>query len=285
MAYACGFANTLPAFEHIRIESAGKYLGWYLGRNSHQLSFEGPIQKYKDRVLEVVGGRAPSTQALIRYNQRAVPVLSFVAQFAFPPDSFNLPALEQISIHKVLRLPPNCMSRNLMHNIAFATAVAPTRIADTCLAIAFRFAVSERKYLIELEKQILSMHCNEYSVREFSINELPYGGIHDRPVLTYLLDALRLQGPHEVVAKKIREDGSLSWMDPRRPDFAPRRQDKIQTALIKCLRPPDSDIYLRTVAQYQGSSNLWSKILEPPGIGCRLVQSTPHHSCRVAKSI
>ena len=89
-----------PSSENMRIESSGKYLGWALGRDGHVQSFKGPIDKYRDRVLEVVAGNAPATQAILRYNQRAVPVLSFVSQFAPPPPSFDLPALEQTAIHK-----------------------------------------------------------------------------------------------------------------------------------------------------------------------------------------
>ena len=42
------------------------------------------MKKFEHRVHEIVAGSAPAPIAILRYNQRAVPVLSFVSQFACP---------------------------------------------------------------------------------------------------------------------------------------------------------------------------------------------------------
>jgi hypothetical protein len=109
----------VPDFGDFRIQASGKYLGWHLGRDSEELSFADPIKKFRDRVFEVASGQAPATSSIIRYNQRAVTVLSYVAQFAPPPPSAKVLELDQWSVHKILRLPANCMPRNLSHSLKF----------------------------------------------------------------------------------------------------------------------------------------------------------------------
>ena len=75
----------VPEFKDIIIAESGKFVGWILGRQSATLSFAAPVKKYINRVQEIVVGSAPSTVSIIRYNQRAVPVLSYVSQFAISP--------------------------------------------------------------------------------------------------------------------------------------------------------------------------------------------------------
>ena len=47
-----------PEFSTFSIVTSGKYLGWVLGRNSIQLSYAAPLDKYQARVQEIVEGRA-----------------------------------------------------------------------------------------------------------------------------------------------------------------------------------------------------------------------------------
>ena len=63
------------------IAASGKYLGWTLGVDSAIISYHDPLAKFNKRVLEIADGKAPSTVAFLRYNERAVSVLSYVAQF------------------------------------------------------------------------------------------------------------------------------------------------------------------------------------------------------------
>ena len=70
----------VPPFSDIIIAESGKFFGWQLGRQSATLSFAAPIKKFVNRVHEICLGKAPAAVALIRYNQRALPVLSYVSQ-------------------------------------------------------------------------------------------------------------------------------------------------------------------------------------------------------------
>ena len=84
--------ENIPEFSEFAICSYGKYLGWWLGVDSVNISYKAPLVKFVHRGEEVVGGKAPATTSIVRYNQRCIPVLSYVAQFA-PPPSYSEPKL------------------------------------------------------------------------------------------------------------------------------------------------------------------------------------------------
>ena len=87
--------DNVPDFQDFLVSSSGKYLGWFLGMGAADLSSQGPIKKFVHRVHEIVAGNAPAPITVLRYNQRAVPVLSFVFQFACPLVNNNMPELDQ----------------------------------------------------------------------------------------------------------------------------------------------------------------------------------------------
>ena len=125
-------ADNVPDFEDFLIASSAKSLGWFLGVGSSKLSWQEPLQKVTGRVEEIVSANAPATTAILRFNRRAVPVLSFVSQFSHPPVCADLPKLDQWNVHKLLRIPSSCMSRNLWHSVSFCT--------DMTHSLLFHFA-------------------------------------------------------------------------------------------------------------------------------------------------
>ena len=58
--------------------------------------------KFVHRVEEVVEGKAPAAASIVRYNQRALPVLSYVSQFSPPPLTADVPGLARGAIHKII---------------------------------------------------------------------------------------------------------------------------------------------------------------------------------------
>ena len=105
--------------------------------------------------MGIVAGSAPSTTAILRFNQRAATVLSYVSQFVFPSKAtYDIQAREHTAIHRVLRFPPNSMSRELMHLNGFCTTVRPVVLKDYCQSCMYRFALSEKTYLMNLAKEI-----------------------------------------------------------------------------------------------------------------------------------
>ena len=78
-------------------------------------------------------------------------MLSYVSQFAVPPEEYNISALAQRSVHSILRLPPNTFSRSLTNSIGFCSAIDPTPIKSYCASVRCRSAVSEADYPIKLK--------------------------------------------------------------------------------------------------------------------------------------
>ena len=105
-------AINVPQFSNIVIEESGRFLGWHLGRHFATLSYAAPIKKFVQRVHEFCLGKAPAAVAVIRYNQRVVPVLSYVAQFAVPPDSYKVQSLVHRAMHFILRVFLACLQES-----------------------------------------------------------------------------------------------------------------------------------------------------------------------------
>ena len=112
---------------------------------------------FVQRVQEVCSGGTLAAASTVIYNQRALSVLSYVAKFVEPPKELGLAALAHRSIHSILRLPPNCMFRNLTNSISFCTLIDHIPIAIYCSAVRFRFAASEAQCLLELRKNICDL--------------------------------------------------------------------------------------------------------------------------------
>ena len=216
-------SHNVPDFMDFCICSSGKYLGWHLGINSVALSFEDPMKKVVTRVHEVVAGHGPVTSAILRYNQRIVPVLSFVSQFAHPPDVEALLDLDQWAIHKLLRIPAKCLPRNMCHSISVCTEVDPIPLSSYCSANLIRFAHSEREYLLQLHSDILRISavsprqdCTPLvsaNASDFvNLFELPRGGLSDPPILATLLHALKLTGSFSDFREDCLCDPSRVWL-------------------------------------------------------------------------
>ena len=167
---------------------------------------------------EVVDGQLPAPQAILRYNQRAVPVLAYVAQFSEPRINkskiFDLDAREHTAIHRVLRFPPKCMSRALMHDVGFCSVISPIKLRDHCACILFRFACSEKDYIFDLVKAIRQLSEDRFSLADEAALA-PYGGIAETPILQNLHDALNFQGPQARILEALQRDPSFAWLDFR----------------------------------------------------------------------
>jgi len=227
-----------PAFNDFEVASSGKYLGWYLGRESVQRSFVAPLNKYNDRVQVIVEGAAPAALALRMYNQTAVTVISYVSQFFVPSKpgqgGFNLCTREHNAIHRVLRMPPKCMSRALMHSSDFCTGVAPIKLIDYATSCMYRFASSEKVYLIQLAKDVRSF-CGIHAAVQDSALEVPCGLLDSKPILQNLLDALNFQGAHARLLLASRSHVEYRSIDIRNTPVLFDKQFKIQSVCMKAL--------------------------------------------------
>ena len=192
--------DNVPEFTEFDIACSGKYLGWYLGVDSVSLSYGDPLKKFISRVHEVTGGKAPAATSIIRYNPRAVLVVSYVSQFASPATDAKLAEIDQWSVHKILRMPPNPMSGKLSHSVGIE--VDPVCLGAYRNANLLRFANSESAYLLQLHARVsdTSRVCpRDDNTALASINapayghnlfDLPSGG----PILVNLFNAIKLSG-------------------------------------------------------------------------------------------
>ena len=146
------------------------------------------------------------------YLYRAVPVLSYVSQFAIPPLSVNLEALAHRSIHSILRLPPQTFSRALTNTVGFCSSIDPTPLKSYCAAVRYRFAVSEADYLIQLKEDVFAFVGDSVTVSSQALNQIFHGGINSPSILQSLHDALALKGPLSEVHCQIRLNPSHSWI-------------------------------------------------------------------------
>ena len=106
----------IPAWKNMQIVDNGKYLGVFLGVGGVKKTFKSCEEKYLSRCFDISLGVATALPTIVRYNERAVPVFGYVAQVLLHPDIPRLKRLEQRGIHKILKLPPNCMSQKLPHS-------------------------------------------------------------------------------------------------------------------------------------------------------------------------
>ena len=97
-------------------------------------TWDALAKKFLDRAIEISDGDAPALPSIIRYNERVVSAFSYISQLFEVPR--KLEALEQRGKHKMLRLPPNSMSRELHHAMEPFSVIGPTSLrawSDTAL--------------------------------------------------------------------------------------------------------------------------------------------------------
>ena len=97
----------IPARKNMQIVDKGKYLGVYLGVGGCEKTFTACEQKHLNRCFDISLSVASALLAIVKYNERAVPVFSYVSQVLLHPDIPRLKRLEQRGIHKVFKLPPS----------------------------------------------------------------------------------------------------------------------------------------------------------------------------------
>ena len=133
----------IHAWKDFQIVSSGKYLGVFLGVDGTRQTFDPVESKYLSRCYDLSQNVATALPSVIRYNERCVPVFSYVAQVMLHHDFAKLKLLDQRGVHKVLKLPPNCMSQKLCHTFDIFCPISPRPIVALCLAAHSRFAKAE----------------------------------------------------------------------------------------------------------------------------------------------
>ncbi len=114
---ACCFCDPrlgthLPQWAGFQIAACGKYLGFWVGLASDSArNFQAPLQKLKDRTINIAQSRLPPSQTALAYNMRAVTATSRVAHLQ--PLPRKALEIESWAATKLFRLPGSTLYAGL----------------------------------------------------------------------------------------------------------------------------------------------------------------------------
>ena len=138
--YRSWLAIHIPEWEHFSIVPHGKYLGFMLGPDAGTAQWEGPKNKYKDRVNKLAVAHMPTSLACHMYNSHALSVLQFVAQVLLLPKGFN--QVEMGLLHKLLHLPNNAFPLKALHGFPLIGGPALSSSLRSCTSARIRASVT-----------------------------------------------------------------------------------------------------------------------------------------------
>ena len=107
-AFTCELARLVPGWERFGIKSAAKYLGWRLGPRSQEEAWSDALRKFMDRVEMISAAQLPTAVACRLYEERAAPVLGYLAHFSDLPQCIT--QLEIKALHRLLHLLMNAIT-------------------------------------------------------------------------------------------------------------------------------------------------------------------------------
>ena len=126
----------------------------------------------------------------MKYNERAVPVFSYVSQVLLHPDIPRLKRLEQRGIHKILKLPPNCMNQRLTHTLGEFCPISPKPLFALSIAAHSRFAKAEEVALRTMQAEALQIFGDYNTPAAHVRHAISNGPNGDKPLIQYLFDSL-----------------------------------------------------------------------------------------------
>jgi len=203
-AIALWLQHEIPDWKDMQIVNRGKYLGVFLGVGGCEKTFEVCEEKYLSRCFDLSQSVASGLPTIVRYNERAVPVFSYVSQVLIHPDIPRLKRLEQRGIHKVLKLPPNCMNQKLLHSFGHFCPVSPKPLFSLCIAANSRFAKAEENAIRLIQSDALQLLGNNLSLFSHGTSTFPSGNIVEKPFIQNLIDSLERKGVYSQFSNQLQ---------------------------------------------------------------------------------
>ena len=74
----------VPKWSQVRIASAGKYQGFFVGQGASDYQWLAPLARYSKRAATVAQVEAGPLLSIYKYNSAVAPVLGYVAQTYSP---------------------------------------------------------------------------------------------------------------------------------------------------------------------------------------------------------
>ena len=112
----------------------------------------------------------------------------------YSPDIPKLKRLEQRGIHKILKLPPNCMSQKLTHSFGEFCPINPRPIFAVSIAAHSRFAKAEESALRSILAEATDILGDHNTLFAHVMHTIPCGHLGDLPLIKYLFDSLDRKG-------------------------------------------------------------------------------------------
>ena len=151
-------------------------------------------KKYLSRCFDISLSVAKALPTIVRYNECAVPVFGYVSQVLLHPDIPKLKRLEQRGIHKILKLPPNCMSQKLTHSFGEFCPINPRPIFAVSIAAHSRFAKAEESALRSILAEAIDILGDHNTLFAHVMDTIPRGHLGDLPLIKYLFDSRDRKG-------------------------------------------------------------------------------------------
>ena len=127
--------RNIPEWTNFKVAPCAKLLGFYIGPEAGSKMWEGPLNKYENRILAIKNGQASLVLNAVTYNSRVVHVTGYVAQLIPLPNSFN----ERFGMLSALRC-PNCMRHSEIFEIHKFGGPKLRSISVSCTAALTRTA-------------------------------------------------------------------------------------------------------------------------------------------------
>ena len=86
----------VPAWTSINIKDCAKHLGFFIGRLAGGSLWNGALEKFNGRCLDLKASEQPMSLSIGQFNGRAVPTLGYLAQLVPPPQ--NVTRVELLSL-------------------------------------------------------------------------------------------------------------------------------------------------------------------------------------------
>ena len=103
------------------------------------------------------------------------------------PDIPRLKRLEQRGIHKILKLPPNCMNQKLTHTLGEFCLINPKPIFALSVAAHSRFAKAEESALRTMQGEALQILGDHNTLAIHVRHAIPQGPSGDSPLFSTCL--------------------------------------------------------------------------------------------------
>ena len=179
-------ADVCPSWLEFAFKPSSKFLGWLLGPEaSPEEQWREAVLTFLSRTESIAATDAPAIINCRLYNQRAVPVLSYLPLFGVAPQS--LWRTEARAVHRTLRMPFNSVTLKSAAHLGDYGLPNVVSVAGTCAAVGARFALKHEP----LWRRLFVDLCNAAQMHG-RIEEVAQGCISPRPwrtiaVFEYLL--------------------------------------------------------------------------------------------------